>query len=74
VLVTPLVIGRKRSSFIFPSDSGLTCVAVSINLEIFRWLRRDLEIRYAERIAQHRGLAQRVAAAEQDGRLSGCGP
>ena len=49
-------------------------MAVSVNLETFRWLRQDFEARYAERIAQHRGLARRVAAAEADGRLSGCGP
>jgi menaquinone-9 beta-reductase len=61
-------------AYIFPSDSGLTCVAVSVNLETFRWLREDFEARYAERISQHRGLAPRVAAAEQNGRLSGCGP
>ena len=60
-------------AYIFPSDSGLTCVAVSVNLETFRWLRQDFEARYAERIAQHRGLAPRVAAAEADGRLSGRG-
>jgi flavin-dependent dehydrogenase len=61
-------------AYIFPSDSGLTCVAVSVNLETFRWLRQDFEARYAERIAEHRGLAPRVAAAEPDGRLEGCGP
>ncbi len=61
-------------AYIFPSDSGLTCVAVSVNLKTFRWLRKDFEPRYAERIAQHRGLARRVAAADADGRLSGCGP
>ena len=61
-------------AYIFPSDSGLTCVAVSVNLETFRWLRKDLETRYAERIARHRGFADRVAAAEADGRLAGCGP
>ena len=41
-------------AYIFPSDSGLTCVAVSVNLETFRWLRKDFETRYAERIARHR--------------------
>ena len=61
-------------AYIFPSDSGLTCVAVSVNLETFRWLRKDFETRYAERIAQHRGLASRVADAEASGRLSGRGP
>ena len=61
-------------AYIFPSDSGLTCVAVSVNLETFRWLREDFEARYAERIAAHGGLASRVAAADADGRLAGCGP
>ncbi len=61
-------------AYIFPSDSGLTCVAVSVNLETFGWLREDFEPRYAERIAGHRGLAPRVAAAEVNGSLSGCGP
>ena len=66
-------LGDERA-YIFPSDSGLTCVAVSVNLETFRWLRQDFEARYAERIAEHRGLAPRVAAADVDGRLAGCGP
>lgn len=61
-------------AYIFPSDSGLTCVAVSVNLETFRWLREDFEARYAERIAHHRGLASRITDAEPHGRLSGCGP
>ena len=61
-------------AYIFPSDSGLTCVAVSVNLETFGWLRKDFENRFAERIARHRGLASRVDGAEATGRLSGRGP
>ncbi len=61
-------------AYVFPSDAGLTCVAISVNLETFRWLRRDLESRYTERVAQHRGLAERVAAASAHGRVAGCGP
>jgi flavin-dependent dehydrogenase len=61
-------------AYIFPSDSGLTCVALSVNLETFRWLRQDFEARYAERIGMHRGIAPRVEAAGADGRLAGCGP
>ena len=61
-------------AYIFPSDSGLTCVAVSVNLETFRRLREDFEPRFAERIALHAGLADRVAAAKADGRIAGCGP
>ncbi len=61
-------------AYIFPSDAGLTCVAVSVNLESFRWLRQDFAARYDERIAAHPGLAPRVAAAQPASRLSGCGP
>ena len=61
-------------AYIFPSDAGLTCVAVSVNLETFRWLREDFEARYEERIAAHAGLATRAAAAEVQGRVGGCGP
>ena len=61
-------------AYVFPSDAGLTCVAVSVNLETFGWLRRDLESRWNERIAHHRGLSPRVAAATATGRVGGCGP
>jgi flavin-dependent dehydrogenase len=61
-------------AYVFPSDAGLTCVAMSVNLETFRWMRQDFEARYHERIAQHRGLAARVEAAKRTGRLAGCGP
>jgi menaquinone-9 beta-reductase len=61
-------------AYIFPSDSWLTCVAVSVNLDTFRWVREDPERRCDARIAEHRGLAARVAGAQRDGRMSGCGP
>jgi flavin-dependent dehydrogenase len=61
-------------AYVFPSDAGLTCVAISVNLATFRWLRRDLESRCNERLARHPGIAARVATATPDGRLAGCGP
>ena len=61
-------------AYIFPSDSGVTCVALSVNLETFRWLRQEFESRFVERIARHEGLAARVEAAEPIDRLLGCGP
>ena len=65
---------RGRAGHLFPSDSGYACVAVSVNLASFRWLRRDVGPRFAERIARHRGLAARVAAAAPEGRVLGGGP
>jgi flavin-dependent dehydrogenase len=61
-------------AYLFPSDAGLTCVAVSVNLDTFEWMRADLEDRLAERIAEHRGLAARVDAAEVVTRAAGRGP
>ena len=61
-------------AYIFPSDSGTTCVALSVNLETFRWLRQDFEARFAQRIACHQGFARRVAEAQPVDRLLGCGP
>lgn len=61
-------------AYIFPSDSDLTCVAVSVNLETFRWLRESVASRFEQRIAAHQALASRVAAARAVGRVLGCGP
>jgi flavin-dependent dehydrogenase len=61
-------------AYVFPSDAGLACVAISVNLETYGRLRHDLESGYAERLAQHGGFAARMGAATTDGRLAGCGP
>ena len=58
-------------AYIFPSDAGLTCVALSVNLETFRWLRQDFEARYAERVQQIRArrASGRGTARRPTGRL-----
>ena len=61
-------------AYIFPSDSGLACVAISVNLTTFAWLREDLAVRFAERIRSHDGLAARVDAAHPVAGMSGRGP
>ncbi len=61
-------------AYVFPSDAGLTCVALSVNLETFGRLRRDVAAGYAALIDRHRGIAPRVAAARVVGRIAGCGP
>lgn len=61
-------------AYVFPSDGGLTCVAVSVNLDTFAWLRRDIESRSRERLARHRGLLPRLEAVTDHGRVAGCGP
>jgi menaquinone-9 beta-reductase len=61
-------------AYVFPSDAGMACVAVSINLETFGWLRKDLHAGFESRLVRHEGFAERVRQAQPTGRLQGCGP
>ena len=61
-------------AYLFPSDDGVACIALSLNLADYGWVRQDPEDRFRERIARHAGFANRFAAAPWEGRLLGCGP
>ncbi len=61
-------------AYIFPSDAGMTCIALSINLADFAWIRVAPEPRFHERLAQHTSIAKRLAAAVSEGPVLGCGP
>lgn len=61
-------------AYIFPSDSGVSCVALSVNLETFRWMRGAAPERFRERVGQHRGIAERFAASTTASKLLGTGP
>jgi 2-polyprenyl-6-methoxyphenol hydroxylase-like FAD-dependent oxidoreductase len=61
-------------AYVFPSDAGMTCVAVSVHRDRFEQLRKSATAEFGEIIAQHRGLADRFAAATPEGRLLGSGP
>lgn len=61
-------------AYVFPSDGGTVCVALSLNLAAFAWARTAREGRVAALLARHRGLAGRVDAATPAGPLLGCGP
>jgi 2-polyprenyl-6-methoxyphenol hydroxylase-like FAD-dependent oxidoreductase len=65
--------GDERA-YVFPSDGGLTCVALSLNLRSFAWVRQAPEQRFRARLAAHAGLAERLEAAGWAGPLLGCGP
>lgn len=60
--------------YVFPCDAGLTCLALSINLADFAWMRSKPEERFKERLAQHRNLADRFLASQPVGPFLGCGP
>src|SRR5262249_30722514 len=61
-------------AYVFPSDGGLTCLALSVNADTYAWLRQSPEARFAARLASYPGLAERVATACWEGRLLGSGP
>jgi flavin-dependent dehydrogenase len=61
-------------AYIFPSDSELACVAVSINLAAFAESRGAADEHFDRRIASHPGIAERYAASTREGRLLGSGP
>jgi 2-polyprenyl-6-methoxyphenol hydroxylase-like FAD-dependent oxidoreductase len=61
-------------AYVLPSDSGMTCVALSLNLADFAWLRISAEKRFHERLARHEGFAERLRTAEVCGPLLGSGP
>lgn len=61
-------------AYVFPSDAGIACVAVSVNLETFDRLRKELYPGFEARLDRHQGFAERVRQATPAGRLLGCGP
>lgn len=61
-------------AYALPSDSGVTCIAVSVNLDRFQWLREDLERNFREIIGGHSAIADRFAAARQVSPVTGYGP
>jgi menaquinone-9 beta-reductase len=59
---------------VFPSDSGVTCVAVSVNLAAFKAVRQSPAASFPQVIAGHRGLAERFGNAKPVSRVFACGP
>ena len=61
-------------AYVFPSDGGLTCVAISVNLAEYDGMRHDAAVRFDELLRRHVGLWDRYHASAQRGRLFGSGP
>ncbi len=60
--------------YALPSESGVACIAASVNLERFRWLRKDLERNFRTVVAGHSAIADRFEAATQLSPVTGYGP
>lgn len=61
-------------AYVFPSDAGCTCVALSIGVDDFAAFRRDAEGGFSRRLSAHPELADRIAGAAPASRVLGCGP
>jgi flavin-dependent dehydrogenase len=60
-------------AYVFPSDAGMTCVALSINLDTYVHLRKNHAAGFVERMQHHRGIAPRLNAATPQSAVLGCG-
>jgi len=60
--------------YVFPSDAGVACVAVSVALSRYAQMRRHPDIAFAEHVMAHPSIAPRLGAGDWIGRLWGCGP
>jgi flavin-dependent dehydrogenase len=67
-------LGDDELVYVFPSDGGLACVALSLNLDDYRGVRTDSERAFQDRVAGHPFVAGRVEKAAWSGRLWACGP
>lgn len=60
--------------YAFPSDDDVTCLAISINLEMFAAFRAQPEQMFATRVLDHPGMGPRFAAATPISGILGSGP
>jgi menaquinone-9 beta-reductase len=61
-------------AYVFPSDAEVTCIALSVNREAFRWMRKSLAARFSERLLRHPGIAVRLATVNESEKVLGSGP
>ena len=66
--------GDDDLAYVFPSDDGYACIAISYNLADYATARTRAEAMFEERINAHPFIAERAAAATRSGRLWACGP
>jgi flavin-dependent dehydrogenase len=60
--------------YAFPSDAGITCIAISVNLTSFERFRSGPEPAFTERVLAHPGIAPRFEQATAASRILASGP
>lgn len=61
-------------AYVFPSDDGMTCLAISFNQYDFDAVRADIETGFESHFARHGGFADRYAHATINSGMKGYGP
>jgi len=59
----------NEMAYVFPSDAGTTCIALSVSAQEFELSRRDMPAYFRSRLAAHAGLWPRFQAAPSDEQL-----
>ena len=60
-------------AYVFPSDGGVTCIALSTNLDTFARIKQNYSEGFRERISHHQGIAERFASSVSLGKVLACG-
>lgn len=61
-------------AYVFPSDAGIACIALSVTLDVFAEMRGGGMEGFSERLRRHPGLSDRFEAAHPVSGLLGRGP
>ncbi len=61
-------------AYVFPSDDGVACVAVSCHSDFFPQFREDPSATFDERIERHSQIAERYRAARREPAVYGTAP
>jgi flavin-dependent dehydrogenase len=61
-------------AYVFPSDAGMTCVAISVNVAEYSTFRHNARDRFEAMLRRHKGIWERYADSRRDDRLFGSGP
>ena len=60
--------------YVFPSDDGIACLAISVSLEMFERFRRGPEAAFDARLGGHPGIVARYRSSKPISRILASGP
>jgi flavin-dependent dehydrogenase len=65
---------EDEMAYVFPSDAGISCIAISVSLDTFTEMRGGGVDAFRHRLRHHRGLSHRFEKAHVESGLLGRGP